>query len=238
MGVKLLRKKPKNFILSLIYRLQKLLPFSSRLKLKLFLDLEWIFDRLSHEMSFKLQSPATHPVRQFSKKFILEHIDEKSNVLDLGCNLGDISFIIAQKANKVVGVDYNEVAISLARNRYKKDNLDFYFGEAIEYLKHSNERFDILILSHILEHLDHPKDFLETFKDSFDKIYIEVPDFDRNYLNHYRKELDLKLLYSDDDHISEFDRDELKEILKSCNMEIICDEYRYGVMKLWCKHKK
>jgi SAM-dependent methyltransferase len=235
MGVKLSRQKPRSIITSVIYRIQKFLPLNSKFKIRLFLNLEWIFDRLSHEMSFKYYSPENHPIRQCSAKFILDNLDERSSVLDLGCNLGDISFIIAEKARKVVGVDFNEKAIEIAKKRYQRQNLEFHCGEALEFLKRSSEHFDVLILSHILEHLDNPQDFLNKFKDNFNSIYIELPDFERNYLNHYRKDLDIKLIYSDADHISEFDRDELKALLKNCNLEIIREEYRYGLIKLWCK---
>ena len=238
MGIKISRQKPRNVLISIIYRVQKILPFSSKYKFKMFLDLEWLFDRLSHEMSFKYYLPETHPVRQCSKKFILDNIDETSNVLDLGCDLGDISFIIAEKAKKVVGIDYNEKAIEVAKKRYQRHNLEFQYGEALEFLKNSSENFDILILSHILEHLDNPQEFLNKFKNNFKAIYIELPDFERTYLNSYRKDLELKLIYSDDDHISEFDRDELKTLLNNCKLEIISEEYRYGLIKLWCKNKE
>lgn len=236
MGIKTSRQKPRNILTSLIYRFQKYLPFSYKFKIKLFLNLEWIFDRLSHEMSFKYYLPETHPVRQCSKKFILDSLEETSRVLDLGCNLGDISFIIAEKAKKVVGIDYNEKAIEVAKKRYQRHNLEFHHGEALEFLKNSTEYFDILILSHILEHLDNPQSFLNQFKNDFKFIYIELPDFERNYLNTYRKDFGLKLIYSDDDHISEFDRDELKTLLNNCKLEIIKEEYRYGLIKLWCKN--
>lgn len=202
------------------------------------MDLEWIFDRLSHELSFKYYSPQTHPVRQSSRKFILDNLNETNCVLDLGCNLGDVSFFIAEKVKKVVGIDYNQAAINTAKNRYRRQNLEFHHGEALEFLKSSSEHFDVLILSHILEHLDDPQEFLNTFKDRFESIYIELPDFERNYLNSYRKDLGVKLLYSDDDHISEFDRDELKTLLNTCKLEVIKEEYRYGLIKLWCKHKE
>lgn len=188
-------------------------------------------------MSFKIYTPETHPARQCSKKFILDNIDERSSVLDLGCNLGDISFIIAEKAKKVVGIDYNKKAIEIAKKRYQRRNLEFHYGEALEFLKNSSEHFDVLILSHILEHLDNPEEFLNNFKNNFNSIYIELPDFERNYLNYYRKDLGLKLIYSDNDHISEFDRDELKVLLNNCQLEIIKEEYRYGLIKLWCRNR-
>jgi hypothetical protein len=33
----------------------------------------------------------------------------------------------------------------------------------------------------------------------------------------------------------EFDRQELFEILKKCNLKIIDCEFRFGVIKIWCE---
>ena len=237
MGIKLIRNKKRNILLSIIYRIQKLLPLNNERKFKLFLNLEWIFDRLSHEMSIKNYEASQHPGRKKKKKTILSNIKETSIVLDLGCNSGDISSFIAEIAKEVVGIDYNKKAIEAAKQKYKKDNLFFYHGEALEYLNNNEKKFDILILSHILEHLDNPEDFLKKFKDHFREIYIEVPDFDRYYLNLYRQEKGLELIYSDEDHVSEFDRDELKLLLDACGITINKAEYRYGMQKLWCSTK-
>lgn len=235
MGVKLTRHKPRVFLLSFIYKLQKLLPMSKKAKMKFFLNMEWIFDRLSHEMSFKIYEPDLHPVRQKSKEFILAHLSSQSKVLDLGCHTGDISFILAQKALHVTGIDFNASAIQEAQAKYKKDNLVFMSREALEFLQSGQHDFDTLVLSHILEHLDEPKQFLMEFKKYFKKIYIELPDFDKYYLNHYRQQLNVRLIYTDNDHVSEFDRDELNAILTACGIEIEVAEYRYGLQKLWCR---
>ena len=238
MGITTPRKKPKNIFISFIYRAQKMLPFGAAFKLKLFLNLEWIFERLAHEASFKVYTSEKHHIRQFSKDFIFKNIQESDKVLDLGCKSGDISNMLAEKVKEVVAIDYDKNAIELAKQKYNKPNLKFHHREALEYLKENGEEFDVLILSHILEHLDNPKDFILNFKDYFKHIYIEVPDFDRSYLNHYRKDLGLKLIYSDDDHISEFDRDELELLLKQCNIQILDREFRFGVQKLWCRVNK
>lgn len=237
MGIKILRTKPRNLFWTIVYRTQKLLPVSSKTKLKFFLNLEWTFDRLAHEMSFKNYTVENHPFRIFSKKFILVNINEHDIVLDIGCHLGDITSMLAEQAKEVVGIDHDKQAIEIARQRHQKNNLTFIHGDALEFLNGNQKKFNILILSHILEHLDNPKEFLMKFKDQFQSIYIEVPDFDRYYLNHYRKDLGLKLIYSDDDHVSEFDRDELKTLLNECRIEIIREEYRHGVQRLWCSTK-
>ncbi len=234
MGIIVSRKKSRNLFFSLIYRIQKFIPISNVKKFKLYLNLEWIFDRLSHELSYKVYSPSEHPQRISTISFILSNIGEDDIVLDLGCNQGDISYYIAEKAKEVIGVDYNKSAIEKAKQKYKRNNLTFICGEALEFLKNNNNKFDILILSHILEHLDNPQYFINMFKDYFKFIYIEVPDFEKTYFNLCRKDLNLNLIYSDADHVSEFDRDELKSLLNSSRLKILKEDYRFGSQKFWC----
>jgi SAM-dependent methyltransferase len=234
-GIKLERKKPRHFLLSIAYRLKKFLPLSKEKRLKLFLDLEWIFDRLAHEESFKIYKADDHPARSFSRRFILDYITKQHTVFDLGCKYGELSNFIAEKAKHVIAIDHDNEAIKIAKNLYNRNNLTFELGEAYDFLSCQDFKFDILILSHILEHLDDPKKFLIKFKSFFESIYIEVPDFDRYYLNHYRLDKKLKLIYSDNDHVSEFDRVELSSIIDECGLKIVKEEYKFGVQKIWCK---
>lgn len=237
MGIKLKRKKDRNYLLTILYRIHKILPISSKRKFKHYLDLEWIFERLSHETSFKYYDESEHPLRLFTKKTILQHIDKDDVVLDLGCKYGEISHFIAEKAKLVIGIDYDKKAIAQANSNYQKENLKFVVDEAINYIEKQNHPFDVLILSHILEHLDDPKTFLKEHTQYFSKIYIELPDFDKNLLNHYRRDVGNKLIFTDPDHISEFDRYELTDLITSCGLEIFQAEYIFGVQKLWCRKK-
>jgi len=235
MGVKVTRKKPRNLLLSIMYRVNSIIPLSNRIKMKLFLDLEWIFDRLAHETSFKLYQEDQHPVRYASRDFILKKIDAQHTVLDLGSNQGYMSNFLAEVAKLVVGVDYNKEAVELADKRFSKDNLTFICGEAFDYLETNHIKFDVLILSHILEHLDHPSELLAKLKKHFSLIYIEVPDFEKSYLNQYRLDYGVKLNYTDDDHNLEFNRNELHELIKKSNLIIEDEDYRNGVQRIWCR---
>ena len=234
MGITTPRKKPKHLLLSIIYRLQKLLPMSTKRKLELFLDLEWIFDRLAMESSFKYYSTKDHPFRRFAKEFLLHRIRGEHVVLDIGCHQGHITAMVATKARTVVGVDHDSAAIDAAKRLYTATNLTFLHMDAMTYLQGNSMKFDVLIMSHILEHLDSPEQLLSDFKQYFDQIYIELPDFDKTYLNHYRKDLGMPLIYTDDDHVSEFDRTELLTILAKVGIKVEESEYRFGVQRLWC----
>jgi hypothetical protein len=145
-----------------------------------------------------------------------------------------LSNIISYKAKSVVGIDHDNTVIAIAKQKHQKKNLIFYNREALDFLKENENNFDVLILSHILEHIDNPKDFILKFKCFFKYTYIEVPDFDRSYLNLYRQRLGSKLIYTDNDHVSEFDRVEIKSLLEDCNLVILEQEYRFGVQKFWC----
>jgi 2-polyprenyl-3-methyl-5-hydroxy-6-metoxy-1,4-benzoquinol methylase len=235
MGVKLKRAKPRQIWRTVLYRLSKL-PFAGvKTKQKIYLNLEWLFDRLAHENSFRLYDESTHPVRVQTKNFLLSKIKITDRVLDLGSDKGVMTNYIATKAARVVGIDNVEASVLEAKATYQKPNLEFITADALDYLNNTKEEFDVLILSHILEHLDNPKEFIFSFKRFFKYIFIELPDFDKTYSNHYRNNLSMQLIYTDDDHVTEFDRDELTQLIHSCNLKIVDSEFRYGVMKCWCE---
>ena len=237
MGVKLQRKKGRHFLLSVLYRIHQLIPASSERKLRWYLDLEWIFERLALETSFKYYRSQEHPIRRSAAEFVLQRLTPEDRVLDLGCKYGEMSHDLAGKAAFVVGIDHDARAIEVAKRRLAP-NMEFHCMDAVEYLKNAGRKYDVLILSHILEHLDDPKEFLERFKTYFDRIYIELPDFDRSFMNQYRKDLGMELIYTDIDHVSEFDRHELTRLLEDAGIKILDTEYRFGMQRYWCAISK
>ncbi len=238
MGVKLPRKKKKLFLVRLMYLMDRLLPLSKKRKMNFYLDLEWIFDRFSHEYSFKNYPPDKHPVRTTTKDFLLRFIRPTDHLLDLGCNKGAMADYLSDHAKMVVGVDYDRPPIEEAKRTYNKPNLSFECVDAYEYLNSTHIKFDVLVLSHILEHLDNPGEFLARYVPFFKYVYIELPDFDKTLLNQYRLIQKRTLIYTDGDHISEFTREELQQLIRQANMEIIESDYRYGIQKLWCRVKE
>lgn len=234
MGARLDRKKPRSLLTAIIYRLSRLVP-DGRTKFRVFLDLEWIFDRLSQEQASAYYGIDDSPWRKSSMQFLSRHIKPEDTVLDLGCGHGAISHSLSLIARKVVGIDYNDGSIEGAKKRYARDNLQFIHDDALHYLGRCDERFDVLVLTHVLEHLDGPKEFLASYAGHFRHMFIEVPDFDRTFLNHFRQDLRVAQLYSDADHVTEFDRDELNALLSDLGLEVVDAECRYGVLRVWVK---
>lgn len=229
------RKKDRYLLLTLIYRLSKIKLINDRAKFKFFLNLEWIFNRLSLEYSFKYYSVEDHPLRLNTLIFLKKFIKPNHSVLDLGCGRGELTSLLSKLCKKVLAIETVKDDIIIAMKKHQYENIDYINMDALDYLRSNNLHFDILILSHFLEHLDSAEGFLLKYKQFFDYIYIELPDFDESYSNHYRRDLKMPLIYKDTDHIFEFDRNDIIQLFELCNLKIIESEFRFGNQKYWCK---
>jgi SAM-dependent methyltransferase len=231
------RRKPRIILVTLAYRLFR--PFFAffSAKRRLYLDLEWIFNRLSHEESFRYYGAKDHPILAGTVSYVLSKLQPGSLVLDLGCGYGDVAIRLAEAGHTVVGIDQNEQHIAIARSRYKHPNLSFECQDARKFLAANGRKFNVLILSHVLEHIDAPSEFLRAFSHFFDWVFAEVPDFESTYLNVYRSAIGARLAYTDNDHVTEFDRDELGATLERAGLKVIDREARFGVLMAWCSTK-
>lgn len=80
----------------------------------------------------------------------------KMSLLDVGGSTGIIDNILAQKIGQVTGIDVDKAAIAYAKKTFHKKNLHFEVGDAMQ-LRFKNKSFDILICTHIYEHVPNPK---------------------------------------------------------------------------------
>ena len=229
------RKKKRHLWLSIGYRLS-LLPFApGATKLRLFLNAEWFFSRVAHEQFTREVPPTEHPLRLGQLRFLLPCLPADCAVLDLGSGFGHLAAAIAPRVRRILGVDHNPASVAAASNTYSHEDLAFETGDARRYLVESGEDFDVLLLSHVLEHLDDPGDFLTTFAPRFRYLFVEVPDFESSYLNLYREFLGLELSYTDADHIHEFGHTDLTELLQGAGLEVLQYESVHGVQRVWCR---
>lgn len=211
--LKFKRKKPFNFICSVFYRLNKFLILTPKIKFKFYCNLEWIFNRLASEISHKLYKNSLHINRLGWLNFLKIKIKKNHKVIDVGCSNGINTKFISKICKDVVGIDHNSNYINYAKKYCAGKNIEYKKIDVFEYLS-KKKKFDVAICSHIIEHLDNPKNFLKKLGKFVRIIYIEVPDFESSYLNLIKKDQSIELNYSDDDHIYEFDRISLKKIFK------------------------
>lgn len=95
-------------------------------------------------------------------RFVEEFITEQGpkSVLDIGCGTGNnLTVPLARRFPEVrfVGADADPTSIEFARTHNAAANLEFRLTEELA----ADERFDLIIASEVIEHVEEPKRFLE-----------------------------------------------------------------------------
>jgi 2-polyprenyl-3-methyl-5-hydroxy-6-metoxy-1,4-benzoquinol methylase len=120
-------------------------------------------DYLSYELEnedafLKLQQLALKDsgFKKIEKK-LFSHVDSKEppRILDIGCATGALLSWLEKRGWRVTGVEISDCA-GYAKN---KRNLDIY-SLTLEEIKFENEFFNIILASHLIEHLNDPRSFL------------------------------------------------------------------------------
>ena len=188
---------------------------------------------LISKYSVKLEE-GLHPKHRLTKyhDFFLNNVDISDTVLDLGCGIGYNTFKIAEKAVKVTGIDIDAENIKVAKEKYQKDNIEYIKGDATSYL--FNEKFDVIIISNVLEHIRDRVDLLRKLKDLGKKILIRVPMLDREWKVLYKKEFGVEYRL-DKTHVTEYTLEELAEELEKAGLRIQEHIIRFG--EIWAVAK-
>ena len=238
MGIRVAREKSLPVLVRLAYLVNRLPRRSNRSRLGLLLDLEWVLSRLCHEASYAEFDAATHPSRVITREFLRAHLSASHSVVDVGCGTGDLLADLSSMSEHVFGVDHSAIAVQAARNRLETAglrNVNIEVGDATDFLAALDQEVDVVVLSHILEHLEDPGGVLVAVRPHCRWVYVEVPDFDAVATNAFRVKLDRSLLFSDLDHVWEFDRAELEELLSSAGLTIAAENHRSGMLWYWCE---
>lgn len=101
----------------------------------------------------------------------LTGLNKSTRVLDLGIGSGNFELLYAGKVKSIVGIDYNDEAINFIEkqckdNKIKNVRLICADIRELNSSKHSNFKFDLIIIVDVIEHLDFkdPEGFLEFLK--------------------------------------------------------------------------
>jgi 2-polyprenyl-3-methyl-5-hydroxy-6-metoxy-1,4-benzoquinol methylase len=142
-------------------------------------------------------------------------IIKPKKVLDVGCGTGGLLSIFKEKGCEVLGLDFNDEYLSIA----KINKINVKKG-SLNILK-KNDKFDLIILSHVLEHVLNPDLFLKettNYLSTNGVIYIEVPSLNSILNGVY--DYDLRN-YLHNTHISNFSIESLKLLGKKTGLKMI-----------------
>ena len=149
----------------------------------------------------------------------------EATVIDIGCGIGRWSNIAAKYCKAVVGVDFDEELIGQAKANSNNKNVEFIVGDVTSDLP--SKKYDLGILSHVIEHVDDVDAFLIKLHGVAKTLLIEVPDFNADPLNRVRLEMGVDF-YSDGDHVREYTSETLGEQLERNGWTIRSVRHRNG----------
>jgi SAM-dependent methyltransferase len=204
-----------------------------RFFLKLLLKLSnWLYKAISI-LAIKSEG-GLHPKHRLIgyHQFFLDNISANDSVLDIGCGNGALAYDLAQKAKSVVGIDIEEKNIVKAKTKFNKPNIKYLSGDATKDL--SGEKFDVIVLSNVLEHIEDRETFLKRLKGLASKFLIRVPMLDRDWLPLYKKELGIDWRL-DKTHFTEYTEVSFKEEMEKAGYQVENLSIQFG--EIWATVK-
>jgi len=148
-------------------------------------------------------------------------------ILDIGCGSGTFAKELATKykQSKITGADASAAVIGFARKGNNQKNLGFVTAPA-EKLPFKSSSFDVVIISHLIEHLKNPekalKEIRRVLKDG-GKMFLTTP----NYFSLwplaekvFDKTIAQKGYSLDEQHISRFNHFSIKKTVEQSGFEV------------------
>lgn len=103
----------------------------------------------------------TNPPRKYAERsrdaLCVVAPQPEDRILELGSARGDVTFLLAEKAREVVGLDASDVALGMAeaeRSRRGLSNVRFVKGDVTELSMFSELSFDAVAAIDLVEHVD------------------------------------------------------------------------------------
>ena len=200
------------------------------------LDFTWLFQRIAQEQTYYLMKALQGTgdiLRPRNLTDILESTVEGQKVLDFGGGTGVITHALLENGNSVAYLDHSQDASNSAVTKFS-DNPNFTLLLPENLLACANKSFDLVILSHVLEHVQDRTSLLKELRQLTRKIHIEVPDYSSDPLNYARSIFQLSV-HKDDDHVVEFTIESLQSLLLEVDLTIEKILVRDGCIVALCR---
>ena len=151
--------------------------------------------------------------------------NKSASILDIGCANGGLLHCLKEKGYKnLTGIDITKICVE----NVKKAGFNAFFGGIFNLEELGENKYDVVILSHVLEHVYDLQKTAKNLKQLLNPngiIYIEVPDASR-YSNYYV----VPFYYFDCEHINHFDINSLKNLFE--DNEFKCSTFNEREIKV------
>lgn len=171
------------------------------------------------------KTEGVHPKHRIMNyhKFFVDNVDSSDEILDIGHGNGMLAKSIAKKARSITGIDINYKG-----TKDVSENLTFIKGDATIY--DFKKKYNKIILSNVLEHIENRIDFLKKLHGISNTIIIRVPMEDRDWATVYKKEMGFEYKL-DKTHFIEYTLDTLRSELERSGWKLVSYQVNWG--ELW-----
>lgn len=149
------------------------------------------------------------------KHFIEENCDGSiHSIFEVGATTGYNLSLYKKDGKKVFGIEPSAHNKELAKKKY---DIEMYADTFQNYLKEKKEydKYDLVFLSHILEHIINPMGFIEEVKKFSNKyIFIDVPTFDYKFS-------DENFGMFSDEHVNYFTFESLQNLMYRAGFHLV-----------------
>lgn len=181
-----------------------------------------------------------HRILRYNEWF-LDNTEPGWTILDIGCNTGEMTFALAQKASFVYGIETNKDYLVVANGKNARSNIKYICADATTYNFNALKPLNCITLSNFLEHIENRIDFLKKSisnvkwaDDNNRRVLIRVPLIDRGWIVSYKEELGLDYRL-DSTHKTEYTLSQLSKELKQAGIKIEKSEVRFGEIYAVCR---
>jgi len=166
------------------------------------------------------------------------HLKPGIEVLDIGCNNGNLSLFMATEGCNVLGIDIARNAIDLALNSANYYNIHNVKFKSIDFLREWNkaQSFDFVLCSHILEHIPNDAAFLKHIQQSLKPKGVLLLLTPTKYSSFYIVNKSIKGYVQFDKevgHLRRYTKREISTLIANAGFKINKVVFLDGILRDW-----
>ncbi len=127
---------------------------------------------------YDYEFPEDHKKRSNEQfEYLSKYNNKFQSVIDIGCSLGYTLSLFKNTGSNVLGIEPSHILKRIAKEKYGVEVYTDFITEDFNI----NRKFELVILSHILEHLKKPNCIISNLKNIINSkslVYIEVPSIE------------------------------------------------------------
>lgn len=175
-----------------------------------------------------------HEIQQYHR-FFLKHTRPGDHILDIGCGTGVLASKLAKDNRKITGIDIVCKNIEIAEQRFAHPDITYLCEDATK--SKFNSRFDAIVLSNVLEHIEDRPAFLRSIKALAPILLIRVPLLTRDWLAVYKKNCGWEYRL-DLTHFTEYTEEAFRKEMEAAGLHIESLEIEFSELYAVVTHKR